>query len=631
MGSRVFAPVAAILATAIGFSAPAVAQLKAVPSGGRVITFGDSLSDNGNLFANTGNPPAPYFQGRFSNGPVWTELLNGPMNNFWQPNPFFTPTPGSNAANINLAVGGARADNGVNLNGPLPSVGTQVGAFALSGGTFGARDLVTIQGGANDLFQYFTLNGFANNAGITAAGQTAATAFAQDVGLAIQLGAKKLLVQNLPDLGITPSYSGVPASAAAGTLATQAYNALWSTSLKQLAGANPGVNIIQMDVYTLVNLAKANPAAFGFANVTQACVFVATCVGGSTATQNTFLFWDTVHPTARAQALEAQFALLLLNSNIMAQAVSATSNASVNARKGATDETFERVSQWAYGAIARQNGFYSTATGTFTNENAHGSAPSSRTSFGGARLGYDRQIGTELYGFAAAVSAGSLSSSLGFGFGDYKADMTLLHGDLYAAKHWRNFYLTGSVGGSISQVDGRRDTGIPTVVATGSTTGYAATVAGEAGFMLRAGGVMLVPAARLAYVHSTINGFSESAPLLAMSYTDHAFDGLVGSLKLRAITPVDLGFLRSGRAFAEVGYEAFLTAKDGGYVGALINNTALPFQVSTSDPLANGLNFKLGLEGRITSTATLTMQYGLGLQEGQGQMHTGQARVKVPF
>ena len=622
---------AALSAVLLGTSLPAAAQLKAVPSDGRVISFGDSLSDNGNLFANTGAPPAPYFQGRFSNGPVWTELLNGPMNRFWQANPFFTPTPGSNSANINLAIGGARADNGLNLNGPLPSVGTQVGAFALTGGTFGPRDLVTMQGGANDLFQYFTLNGFANNAGITGAGQAAATALVQDAGLAIGLGARKMLVSNLPDLGITPAYGGVALSSSAGTLATQTYNGVWDAGIKQLAAANKNVNIIQMDVFTLVNLVKANPAAFGFSNVTQACVAVASCVFGSAATQNSYLFWDTVHPTARAQVLEAQLALLLLNSNIMAQAVSAVSNTAIGARNRATDETFERVSQWAYGSIARQNGLYATASGSFSNENAHDTAPWSRASFGSTRVGYDKQVGTELYGFAAAASAGSLKSSLGFGFGDYKADMTIVHGDIYAAKHWGNFYLTGSVGGSFSQTEGRRDTGIPTVVATGDTKGYAATAAGEAGFMLRAGSTTIVPAARLSYVHSNINGFSESAPLLAMSYTDHTFDGWVGALKLRAITPFDSFILSRGHAFAEVGYERYLQAKDNGFVGSLINNTALPFQVATSDPLATGLNFKFGLEGNITSTATLTLQYGVGLQENQGQTHSALARLKVPF
>lgn len=44
-----------------------------------IIFFGDSLTDNGNLYsAMIGFMPKspPYFEGRFSNGPVWSELVN---------------------------------------------------------------------------------------------------------------------------------------------------------------------------------------------------------------------------------------------------------------------------------------------------------------------------------------------------------------------------------------------------------------------------------------------------------------------------------------------------------------------------------------------------------------------------
>ncbi|MDX2202776.1 MAG: autotransporter domain-containing protein [Hyphomicrobiaceae bacterium] len=597
--------------------------MSATDPGGRVISFGDSLSDNGNLKAQTGNPPSPYYLGRFSNGPVWTELLNGPMN---------SPVQGTGVSgNVNLAFGGARADNAVNLNGPIPSIGSQIGTFLFYGGTFGTKDVVTIQGGANDIFQFFAVSGFANNAATTTAATTAAGALMGDIGLAIGAGAKTLLVPNLPDLGITPSYSAAAASAAAGTLATTSYNAAWQTGLVTLANANQSVNIIQMDVATLVKLAVANPTAFGLSNVTQACLSVLACATGSTATQNGYLFWDSVHPTSTAQQLQARFALLLLNADIMAQAVSPTSEVNLNARKQSTDETFERVSQWAYGAIARQNGFYATASGSIAHEGSNGATPAYNASLANARIGFDRQVGAELYGLAGAVSIGSLSSSPGLGYGGYKADLSMLHLDAYAAKHWGNVYLTGSVGGSVAFIDGRRDTGLPTVTATGNTRGSSAAAAVETGVMLKAGDVTFVPAARIAYIHSTINGFSESAPLLAMSYTDHTFDGLVGSLKLRAITPVAFGFVAPGRAYAEVAYESYLTARDGGYVGALINNTAHPFQVSTTDPIANGLNLKFGLEGKISPTATLTAQYGIGFQDGQGQFHTASVRLKVPF
>ena len=42
-----------------------------------IVVFGDSLSDTGNFFLASGGAVAgpPYFEGRFSDGPVWVEVL----------------------------------------------------------------------------------------------------------------------------------------------------------------------------------------------------------------------------------------------------------------------------------------------------------------------------------------------------------------------------------------------------------------------------------------------------------------------------------------------------------------------------------------------------------------------------
>ena len=54
------------------------AQLSAKDPFSEIFTFGDSLSDTGNLYILSGGtipPDPPYYQGRFSNGPIWTEQL----------------------------------------------------------------------------------------------------------------------------------------------------------------------------------------------------------------------------------------------------------------------------------------------------------------------------------------------------------------------------------------------------------------------------------------------------------------------------------------------------------------------------------------------------------------------------
>jgi len=69
-----------------------------------IVIFGDSLSDNGNLYAQTKKlvPDArQYYQGRFSNGPVWVEYLadtlqidgSAPPGLFSQINSFLVKQP----------------------------------------------------------------------------------------------------------------------------------------------------------------------------------------------------------------------------------------------------------------------------------------------------------------------------------------------------------------------------------------------------------------------------------------------------------------------------------------------------------------------------------------------------------
>ena len=104
---------------------------------GRVVVFGDSLSDNGNLGPSA--PPAPYVGGRFSNGPTWVEQLG-----------YTLAHPGGNVnGSIDYAFGGARTDN----QASPPGMQVQLSMYTGAGGTFHGNDLVTVWGGANNLFQ----------------------------------------------------------------------------------------------------------------------------------------------------------------------------------------------------------------------------------------------------------------------------------------------------------------------------------------------------------------------------------------------------------------------------------------------------------------------------------------------
>jgi phospholipase/lecithinase/hemolysin len=249
----------------------------------RLYVFGDSLSDVGNVFQATGglypsNPP--YFQGRYSNGRVWVEYLGERL--------------GLSAAQINnFACGGATT--GSSSNSLVPGLLTQVQSFTQTHQRTNPDALYVLWAGANDYLQ----------------GADKATVPVENVTKAIAslagVGAKKILVANLPDLGQLPATRHSAQSATLSTL-TQAHNQSLRRSLKVLGQQQPDIKIVTLDVNALYRQAITNPVKFGFTNVTSACV----SGSGACGNPDLFLFWDSIHPTRAAHRVlgEAAFEVI---------------------------------------------------------------------------------------------------------------------------------------------------------------------------------------------------------------------------------------------------------------------------------------------------------------------------------
>lgn len=265
----------------------------------QMFVFGDSLSDDGNLFAITQGaipPMPPYFNGRFSNGPIWVEYL--------------APTLGltQNSAN-NFALGGSTTGtiNSGNIPGvpPLPGLQQQIDGFTATTLTADPNALYIIYAGANDYLGTGTrdVTSVVNN-------------LTRAVTKLAAVGARNFMVPNLPNLGVLPGPASQGQLFQQGlTLISTAHSTNLAASLAALE-QNPNINIIPVDVLTLFNNAIANPAAFGFTNVTNNIipgVGVNPSVGGFTPTpginQNQYLFWDLIHPTTRAHFFVANTAL----------------------------------------------------------------------------------------------------------------------------------------------------------------------------------------------------------------------------------------------------------------------------------------------------------------------------------
>lgn len=269
------------------------------------VFFGDSLTDAGYF-----RPLLPAnvraVTGQFTTNPglVWAQWLADHYGTSATPN-------GNGQTGDNYAAGGSR--NGVDTVGALgftPSLATQAARYlAANGGRADADALYTVWGGANDLF--------AATASPANAQAIIGGAVAAQVGIIGNLqaaGARYVLVPNIPDLGLTPSFRAQgPVAAGQGTALATAYNqALYST----LAGN--GLSVIPVDTFAFLREVAADPGQFGITNVTgtacmpQITAQSLTCNPTSLVSPDapqTYLFADGVHPASGAHVAVADLAI----------------------------------------------------------------------------------------------------------------------------------------------------------------------------------------------------------------------------------------------------------------------------------------------------------------------------------
>ncbi len=256
--------------------------------------FGDSLTDNGNTFAATGSPPPPYFNGRVSNGITYAEYLRSGL------------AVASTAAptvrtNLNFAFAGATAAPG----SAVPNLGQQLGLYQLRGITAGANDLFVVLAGANDILNTISNPATQNAPAVTNAALTASAAVGNAVQSLAGLGARNILVLNLPDISRTARFvtgSGAPAASLAQT-GSVAFN---NDIAGRVAGLTlpAGTNITVFDLGAVFSKILANPGRFGFTNTTQEYLGIL-LAGGNPGDVNGYIFWDGIHPTTRMHAVLA--------------------------------------------------------------------------------------------------------------------------------------------------------------------------------------------------------------------------------------------------------------------------------------------------------------------------------------
>lgn len=265
-----------------------------------VVVFGDSLSDNGNIFAVSGGleSPPPNVEGRYSDGPVWVEYLVEEL--------------GLKGHFLNYAHGGARSGETNTNDGDtmtFPGFLTEVNsyltqaplaaefpnAFALP-----ADSLFIIWIGAND-FLFMETDPASVTANAIANIKTALDSL-------VAAGAKEFLLVNIPNIGAAPKFNADPVLSAGTTMISKGFNDALSTLLDSFTAENTEADVLRLDTFSIMNEIIGDPAAFGFTNVTETKLDLET----GDVTPGNYLFWDGVHPTTRTHRIIAQRAVQLI-------------------------------------------------------------------------------------------------------------------------------------------------------------------------------------------------------------------------------------------------------------------------------------------------------------------------------
>jgi phospholipase/lecithinase/hemolysin len=272
-----------LMAASLGI-VPLAAQA-ASPTFTHLYVFGDSYCDVGNIFIATGGaePAAPYYNGRFSNGPLWVDHVAGYLGLPLKP----SLMPGG----TDFAFGGAEVTAPVvTPEGTIPSVPQQVALYLeASLGKADPNALYIIEGGGNDILN-------ATSGTPQQLGYEIALGIAESEFLLREAGARHFLIPNLFNVGLLPAAQSNSAFAtAASTAANQ-----WLTKLLALESLLGGIHIVRLDVFDLMNAVQTDPTHFGFANITTPCLTPTVC-----ADPDHTLFWDVEHPTEFGQAFFA--------------------------------------------------------------------------------------------------------------------------------------------------------------------------------------------------------------------------------------------------------------------------------------------------------------------------------------
>jgi len=274
-----------------------------------IIFFGDSLTDNGNLYRVMKLPKSPpYYQGRFSNGLTWAEHISEVFQKKY------------GTISKNYAVGGATVILRRPVEGALPyTLKQEIKAYLKNALPNLDSTLFVIWIGGNDYL-------YEKKQQPAALVTDVVNELVNQIKVLIMNGSKKFILMDLPDLSKIPHAKNLDQNTRDRLLTlTQLHHVKLAEAAQSLQKQYPTVTFIFSDIYTIFNDMLRNIDEYNekyqlrIQNTSDACLsnYVIAKPSGrfgeeipgmkssECADADSYVFWDAIHPSAAAHRLIA--------------------------------------------------------------------------------------------------------------------------------------------------------------------------------------------------------------------------------------------------------------------------------------------------------------------------------------
>ena len=525
------------------------------------------------------------------------------------------------------------AQGGALVNAPSPLIPPGVPDFPitdqvsqlLARGPLDRNALYQLVGGGNDLLviadkvQGGQLSLAQAQAAVV---QAAADAVAQAARLQAA-GARYLIVYNVPNVGVSPF------AISTGTQASfTALSSLFDTTLNAgIAAAR--LQVVQVNMFALVNEIVANPAAYGFTNVTvPVCTTESslTCTPATLRDPNgalTYGFADGVHPTTGFAKLAAQAVESMIEGpakvGVLAEAPLGVERANFRSIDG---RMISSLGQTGRGPVAR---FQAWADYDYGNNDFNGPQVSGNADVNTVVAGGDMRLADELLiGIAFGYSGNK--GDFGGNSGGYKLNETTATAYLgYGPGPWYVGATLGAGDLDYDDVHRRFDLGALSRTESGTTHGWHVMGSVLGGYWFDYAQWMHGPFVRFAWQDIHVNGYSErGSDSTALSYGEQERKSFVSTLGWQVS-----GHVGSVRPFARVAWE-LESKNDDRFVSATPVTLNGTYSVQTIKPDDNYVSYVLGASadfGRVTGYLFGSATSG----RGDGNAYGVTVGVRVPL